>query len=190
MRIIDITRDFFETPVYPGDPAVCARPWSSIEKGDICNLHALQMGTHSGTHLDAPMHFVKKGRDVGQLDLERCVGPCQVVEAPFEQLTASALAQILPIGTRRLLVKGQGILTPDGAEFLAREGLWLFGTERDSVGDTVTGPTVHRTLLGKDIVIVENLMLDGVAEGEYTLCAQPLKLSGMDGSPVRAILLA
>ena len=189
MRIIDISKSFFGTEPYPGDPAVGAEPWYDLAKGDICCVHALRMGTHASTHLDAPCHFLEGGGGVDEIDLERCVGPCQVVEAGEGRLDAATLARLLPIGTRRLLIKGPAILTPEGAEFLVREGLWLFGTERDTVGDSVTGPTVHRILLGAKIVIVENLRLEEAAEGEYTLCAQPLKLEGMDGSPVRAILL-
>lgn len=189
MRIIDISKEVFSAPVYPGDPQVAAKPWYSMAKGDICNLHALEMGTHTGTHLDAPLHFIKEGRDVSDLELEKCVGTCQVVSTEEEVLDVALLAQILPLGCKRLLIKGKGVLTPEGAAFLVREGLYLLGTENNTVGDSVTGPTVHRTLLGAEMVILENLELGGVPEGEYTLCAQPLKLGGMDGSPVRAVLL-
>ena len=189
MRIIDITKEVFSTLVYPGDPQVEARAWFSMEKGDICNLHQLQMGTHAGTHVDAPMHFIKGGKGVSDMDLERTVGTCQVVASKADLLDAAELAQIMPIGAKRLLVAGKAILTPSGAEFLVREGVYLFGTENNTVGDSVTGPEVHRILLGAQVAILENLELGGVPEGEYTLCAQPLKLAGMDGSPVRAILL-
>ena len=81
MKIYDISKEVFSSTVFPGDPVPGHRPVSELAKGDLCNLTSLTLGSHSGTHMDAPCHFVAGGKTIDQVDLARCVGPCQVVEA-------------------------------------------------------------------------------------------------------------
>ena len=189
MKIFDITKNMFEAEAQVEHPQVTVSPVSSIAKGAICNTNLVSFGTHTGTHLDAPAFFIEGGKGVSEIPLEKCIGPCEVVESDSDLLDASTLAQLLPIDCKRLLIKGPGVLTPQGAAFLVRQNLFLLGTENALMGDSVTGPLVYRTLLGGEVVILKNLNLQMVKEGKYTLLAQPLKMEGMDGSPVRAVLL-
>lgn len=161
MEFFDISKELFSTEVYPGDPVPEKKAFMSIAGGDACNLTILKMGSHNGTHMDAPHHFVDR----------------------------VLLAEKVPEGCERLLLKGGFILTVDGAAYLAERSLKLYGVEAMTVGYGDDGVAVHRTLLGADMVILENLMLDDVEEGTYFLCAAPLKMKGLDGSPCRAFLM-
>lgn len=209
MKLFDITRPFFATDVYPGDPVPSAVSFLSIEKGDSCNLHTLFFGTHTSTHMDAPCHFFNDGKSIDEIDMEKCIGPCLVAETDgilnreaLENILVSAHPAVTfqdlhssPVPEAnsslcRLLIKGNAVLTPDGAAFLVDQGILTFGTELCTVGNEKTEEEVHRTLLGAETVILENLELSHVIPGFYFLLAQPLKLEGMDGSPVRAVLLS
>ena len=188
MRIYDISKSFFHTPVYPGDPVPEAREWFALKNGDGCNLHMVSAGTHHATHMDAPFHFLEEGAAAADIPLEKCVGRCSVF-CREQPLTKEVLAG-MTTDDGKLLIRGQAVLTPEGAEYLAERRLELFGTEINTVGDEKTGEEVHKILLSAGIVILENLDLTDIPEGRYFLFAQPLKLEHMDGSPVRAILIA
>ena len=191
MKIIDISQELFAAPVYPGDPAPVKEFVMSMEKEkpDICQVTRLTIGSHAGTHLDAPRHFVRGGKDTAELSPERCVGPCKVVTARG-RITPELVHGWLADGTRRILVRGEIEITPEAAQAMADGGLLCIGVEGLTVG--VPGESqvkVHQTLLGAEIVIIEGLRLDAAADGEYLLAAQPLKMKELDGSPVRALLL-
>ena len=177
--------------MYPGDPEVRLERVSSIADGDLANLSRLDLGVHSGTHVDAPLHFVEGGASVETLPLDVLVGPCVVVDG----LDPAAV----PPGVERVLFK-----TPNGrlwerAEFsedfvaldaeaaraLVERGVRLVGIDYLSIGDE----EAHQALLGAGMVAIEGLDLREVEPGEYRLVCAPLKLEGAEGAPARVVLL-
>jgi len=177
--------------VYPGDPEVRLERVSSIEDGDGFNLSRLDLGVHSGTHVDAPLHFLEDGAAVETLPLEVLVGPCVVVDG----LDAAAV----PRGAERVLFKTQNgrlwerdeftedfpELDGEAAQALVAAGVRLVGIDYLSIGDE----EAHRILLGAAVVAVEGLDLVEVEPGEYRLVCAPLKLEGAEGAPARVLLL-
>jgi arylformamidase len=177
--------------VYPGDPEVRLERVSSIADGDGFNLSRLDLGVHSGTHVDAPLHFVEDGASVETLPLDVLVGPCVVVEG----LEVAAV----PAGAERVLFKtpngrlwerdefsGEFVaLDGEAARALVSRGVRLVGIDYVSIGDE----EAHRILLGAGVVAVEGLDLRAVEPGEYRLICAPLKLEGAEGAPARVLLL-
>jgi len=200
--IFDITRPLYAgMPVWPGDPEVRLDALSSVERGDAFTLSRLTLGTHTGTHLDAPRHVWAGGKGVDELPLEAFVGRATVVDVSScsAHLGVACLAEKVPAGCRRLLLKTQGkdttespakVLTPEAAAWIATQGMLLVGTDQASLDPPEVGTgAAHRLLLGAGIILVENLALEGIAPGEYDLICLPLKLRQGDGAPVRAILI-
>ena len=163
--------------VYEGDPEVRIEEVFTVAK-DGFSLREIRMNTHTGTHLDAPSHFVAKGDTVDKLDLELFFGQVLVVEDYDDEV---------PPGTKRLLGKS-GYLTLQRARELTLLGVRVIGTTHDSVEEDFPY-AVHEILLLNGTIILENLVLEEIDPGCYTLAAFPLKISGADGSPVRAVLL-
>lgn len=188
MKLYDITRELFSTAIYPGDPVPAAEPVNEIRKGDAFNLTRITLGTHSGTHMDAPWHFIPEGKTIEEITLEQTIGPCHVV-ALEGKVTREMLEPVVPKGCERLLIQGEIELTCEGAGYLAEKRLQLLGVERMNVGSEETCTEIHRTLLGTGMVILENLDMSKAAPGQYVLVAAPLRMKGMDGSPVRAVLM-
>ena len=188
MKIYDLSKELFSAAVYPGDPAPKKTPFYTIGPEKPCNLTVLTLGSHNGTHMDAPLHFIENGRDMAHVSLEKCVGPCVVIEhsGPFQRADAE---KALHAGAKRLLIKGEIELTVDGAEALAAGGLWFLGVEHTTVGTHETSPSVHRALLSAEIVLLESAVLRDVPEGNYFLSSAPLKMAGLDGSPCRPLLI-
>ena len=196
MKVYDISQEVFGCEVYPGDPMPKKETLCSIEKGDLYNLTAFSMCAHNGTHIDAPFHFLKEGKTVEAIPLERTVGPVFVAGHEGE-LSASDAEQILKkakgFGTetaKRILIKGAAMVTLSAAELFAKEGIFLLGVESQSVGPEDAPMAVHLALLKKEVVLLEGLRLSDVKEGSYFLCAAPLVLAGADGAPCRAILIS
>lgn len=187
-KIYDIGKELFSAPTYPGDPKPEKRPFFSIEKGDVCNLTLLTMGSHNGTHLDAPRHFCKDKHGVDKIPLEKTIGACKVAEL-FGEVTGEEIRELLADGTRKLLLKGEILLTPEAAQVLAEKEMDLIGVEGQTVGEGETQISIHKILLGAEVVILEGLVLKEIEPGSYFLAAQPLKLAGLDGAPVRPVLL-
>lgn len=177
--MIDITQELFSGRVYPGDTPPSFSRASDMAKGDECTVTDLSMCAHNGTHVDAPAHFIAGGKAADALGLSRFYGPCAVRALPGG--LAGALAGV---GAPRLLIKGPFALREEDARALAARFV-LVGCEAQSIGDAA----VHRILLGAEVAVLEGLDLSAAPEGEYTLCAFPLKLGGADGAPVRAVLL-
>jgi arylformamidase len=203
---LDITAPLSDsTPRFPGDPAIRITPVRSLERGDPYRLSALALGSHSGTHLDAPSHFVPDGVTVDRVDLDLLNGSARVVSIPptVRAIGPGEVAR-LPVGTRRVLfassnserwARGEGFfedfvaVTPEGADALVARGVGLVGVDGLSVeSDPTQHFPVHHRLLGAGIWILEGLRLAGVPEGEYPLACLPLRLVGADGSPCRAVL--
>ena len=188
MKLYDISKEIFSAAVFPGDPAPAVQPAQRLAEGGHCNLTQVTLGTHSATHMDAPWHFVPGGKTIDQVELSRCVGPCQVVETQglLEKTWAAA---VLQRGVKRLLLKGQAQLSLEAAQELAQGGLLLLGVEAMSVAPDDDPAPVHRALLEREVAVLESIDLRQVPAGDYILLAQPLKYGGLDGAQVRALLV-
>jgi len=190
MKIYDISQPIPGCTVYPGDPEPRLQLLQSTDRGDLYNLTAFSMCAHNGTHLDAPRHFLPEGETVGQLDLSKTVGPAVVLDwtGPIGAKDAEALLGRLA-GQRKLLLRGDSLVTEAAAEVFAAAGLDLIGVESQSVGPEDAPMAVHKLLLGAGTLLLEGLRLQAVPPGNYLLCAQPLNLTPADGAPCRAILI-
>jgi len=176
MRVIDITITLDENvKIYEGDPRFEKKQLTFIEEHGYAISH-LSMGTHTGTHVDAPSHFIEDGKSLGDISLRRFVGRCIVVDQFDPQKIH---------GYSRVIIKGRYKLSAEQARQLVEMGVRLVGTDRLSVG----GDEVHKVLLGAGCVLLESLKLDEVECREYVLNALPLKIDA-DGSPIRACLIA
>lgn len=188
MKLYDITRELFSTAVYPGDPVPTAEPVNEIQKGERFNLTKIMLGTHSGTHMDAPWHYIPDGKTIESVTLEQTIGPCHVVSLEGT-VSGRMLDEVIPEKCERLLIRGNIELTPECAGSLAKKKLQLLGVEGATVGTEETTDQIHKTLLETGMVILENLDLSRPEPGSYVLVAAPLRMKGMDGSPVRAVLM-
>ncbi len=196
MKIYDISQEVFGCQVYPGDPAPEKKILNSIEKGDLYNLTTFSMCAHNGTHIDAPFHFLKDGKTVDDICLEAFVGMAYVAEHQGI-VTGDDAAEIIekakkqnPEAAKRILIKGDVEVSSEAAKVFASSGILLLGNEPQTVGPQNAPMAVHLALLGADVVLLEGIRLAEVSEGVYFLNAAPLNLSGADGSPCRAILIA
>jgi arylformamidase len=190
---------------YPEDPEVQVEAHSRIEGGDDVNVTRLALGSHTGTHVDAASHFIPGGQTVDRLPPARLIGPALVASIP-PQVTAIGAAELRAAGidreTRVLLQTRNGRLldrrefhedyahlTADGARYLVDGGVELVGIDYLSVeAFDAQAPVAHRTLLEREVVVVEGLDLRGVAPGRYELICLPLRLAGGDGAPARVLL--
>lgn len=200
-----------DLPVWEGEPPVVIRAAASIERGDIANVSRLEMGAHTGTHVDAPVHFVPGRKGVDGLTLDTLLGTAYVVDLTnvTHEVRASDFEQAgIPKDTRRLLCKTSNSslwskspctfdsdfigISLEGAQWVINHGIELvgvdyLGVERfDSVGN---GAPAHHALLEKEVIIIEGLDLSEVSAGEYTLICLPIKIKNSDGAPCRAILI-
>ena len=192
-------------PTYAGEPGPALEFLKQIQRGDSANVSALSLGSHTGTHVDAPHHFLDGEPSVEAMPLESLVGPAQVIEhTEARHMTAADLAAAaIPADTKRLLLKTPNSrfwdddefhtnfvgLTGDAARWLVERGFVLVGIDYLSI-EQFRSPSheVHKTLLGAGIVIVEGLDLRKVPPGAYTLACAPLKVVGADGAPARVFL--
>ena len=188
---------------YAGNPPIHLTRVSSISGGDPANVTEIDMGAHSATHVDAPVHFLVDGAGVETLPLEALIGTAVVVDATSVEhsldLDALRGLELPPQGTERLLFKtrnsrlwSQDEFTRDfvrldgaGAAYLLARSVKLLGIDYLSIGDA----DAHRTLLGAGVICVEGLDLSAVEPGRYELCCLPLKIVGADGAPARAVLV-
>ena len=192
--------------VYPGNPEIRIEPASEVSKGASSNVSRLSFGSHTGTHVDAMKHFFDGTSTVDELPLESIMGPATVIAFPDDvmSVTADHLKKHKLKGVKRLLIRtrNSGFITdgtfhkdytyvaPDGAEHLVALGVKLVGVDYLSVEQFHSGHhKTHRTLLGKDIVIVEGLDFSAVKPGKYDFYCLPLRLAGLDGAPARAVLV-
>ena len=190
MKIYDISQEVFSCAVYPGDPEPQKHTLSATEDGSLYNLTAFYMCAHNGTHIDAPFHFLSKGRTVDQMDLSVFVGDCYVARHTGD-VTAGDAQAILEraAGAGRILIAGKAAVTAEAADVFAASGILLIGNESQTVGPEDAPMQVHLILLGKGIALLEGVVLKDVPEGRYFLSAAPLNLAGSDGAPCRAILV-
>jgi arylformamidase len=208
MKTHDISLPISESlVVWPGDPPVRITQPSHLDRGDPYTVSRLELGAHTGTHVDAPAHFVQGGAGVDRLPLDLLVGPAQVVHVPeAAALTAEVLECLgVPPGTERLLFRTRNSerwaggmegfredyvgFTDAGARWLVARGVRLVGIDYLSISSYSDLMPPHQTLLGAGVIVVEGLDLRGIAPGAYQLACLPLKLVDCDGAPARAILI-
>ena len=196
MKIYDISQEVLTCQVYPGDPVPSKERLCSMGSGDLYNLTAFRMCAHNGTHIDAPFHFINGGKTVDGICLEAFVGMAYVAEHQGI-ITGEDAAKILakakrhdPEAAKRILLKGDVEVSLEAAKVFARADIFLLGNEPQTVGPQNAPMAVHLALLGANVILLEGIRLAQVCEGVYFLNAAPLNLSGADGSPCRAVLIA
>jgi arylformamidase len=205
MPVYDISQTLSEAiAVWPGDQKFRLRWSMRLQRGDSCNVSAITMSAHTGTHMDAPYHFDEDWPDMATSPLHPGLGPARVFAVPEGQktLTAPFLGGLDWEGVKRALFQTGSshvnedrfsrdfvCLTEDGASFLAGRKLLLVGTDAPSIEEfSSKNLRCHKLLGGQGIAILEGLRLGHVPPGDYELICLPLKLAGADGSPVRAVL--
>jgi arylformamidase len=208
MRTYDISLTVStDLPTWPGDPAVVIDQIMNIENGDQANVSTIFMSVHTGTHVDAPLHFLADGVPVDQLILKTLIGRAFVLHLPdVDVVTASVLEQAeLPPRTRRVLLRTRNsefwaagrrdfqedyvAISPDGAQYLVDRGVQLVGVDYLSVAPYADTVRTHQIFLESGVVIVEGLDLSAVSDGRYNLYCLPMKIAGVEGAPARAILV-
>jgi len=197
-----------QLPVWPKDPQVILERVHKIEEGANANVSRVAMSVHTGTHVDAPYHFLPGGKTIEELPLDVLVGSVQVVELPdsVSMISKKDLeeAGIKP-DTTRLLVKTRNSrywaekeadfqpnfvgIDLSGSEWLVQKGIRLLGIDYLSVAPYKRSRPTHEALLKANMVILEGVNLTDVPAGEYLLVCLPLKLGGSDGAPARVILI-
>jgi arylformamidase len=205
MRVFDITLPIYHgMPVYEGDPAVSIERWASIPRGAPANVSLLAMGSHTGTHVDAPAHFQEGATGVDQLSLDILMGPARVYRVPATgHIDAASLRGTDLTSCSRLLLKTRTTsngnegpfrqdhpgITDDAARLLVVSGIRLVGIDALSVEPLgSTSFPAHQTLLGAGVIILEGLDLSAVSPGDYELLCLPLKIRQADGAPARVVL--
>ena len=196
MKIYDISQEVFSCQIFPGDPVPEKKLLTSIVNGDPYNLSEFRMCAHNGTHIDAPFHFLNDGKTVDAISLEACVGMAYVAEHQGI-VSGDDAVKILekankqnPEAAKRILIKGNAVVSSEAAKVFAASGILLLGNESQTVGPEDAPMEVHLILLGADVILLEGIRLKDVSEGVYLLNAAPLNLAGADGSPCRAVLIA
>jgi arylformamidase len=198
VNIIDITRPLSESIlVYPGDNP----PEFRQEDTGHYLITGLHLSTHTGTHIDAPVHYLKTGNTIDTIPLSHLMGTCRVLDVTDTgtSITATYLKSRLDNIQRLLLktsfsntdrfVKDYPSLTTDAARLLTSHNIKCIGIDSPSIESYNCDGTVHRELLSRGCIIIELLDLSNVCEGDYTMVALPLRLTGLDGSPARVVLL-
>jgi len=205
--ILDVSRAISaDLPAWPGDPLVQVTPLS-VADGTGPAVSHLSLSSHSGTHVDAPAHYLAGGVTVDRLPLDVLIGAAWLAHVPGGgHVTAAKLAgAAIPAGITRLLIRTENservavggrfepgflALTADAAAWLLDKGMRLVGIDGPSVEPfDAEGAPVHRALLEAGVVIVEGLDLAGIPAGPYRLICLPLRVAGADGAPARAVLL-
>jgi arylformamidase len=194
--------------VYPGNPAIAITAQQAISQGAGANVSRIDMGSHSGTHVDAPKHFFDDGAGADTLPLDVLMGPARLiaVDDTVKSVGETELRAHDLRGVTRVLIRTRNsawlasgstefhpdytFLSPEGAAYLVGLGVKLVGVDYLSVEQFHSGHhRTHRTLLGADVVIIEGLVLTEPPPGDYELRCLPLRLTGLDGAPARAVLI-
>jgi len=207
MPIYDITVPIRAgMPIYEGDPTLSIEPWSAMAKGDSANVSFLHLGAHTGTHVDAPAHFIEGASKIDSLPLDVLIGPARVIRVPDDRMQIDPeflyecdLTNVTRVlfHTRNSSFWNEGFrkdfthVLPEAAELLVERGIKLVGNDYLSVEKFHSGHhRTHLTLLRNGIVIVEGLNLTDVPAGDYELICLPIKIAGGagDGAPARVVL--
>ncbi len=208
MAIYDITVPISaEMPIYEGDPPVRIEAASALVNGDSANVSFLHFGAHTGTHVDAPAHFIEGAAKIDSLSLDVLIGPARVIRVPEDRIEIDSefLSSCDLENVQRIIFRtrnsnfwaGEGFrkdfthLLPEAAEMLVNRGVKLVGIDYLSIEKFHSGHhRTHIALLSRGVVIVEGLNLSGVPAGDYELICLPLKIAegAGDGAPARAVL--
>ncbi|MCC7359127.1 MAG: cyclase family protein [Anaerolineales bacterium] len=208
MQIYDVSLGITPTlPVWPGNPGIELARVNDMRAGASSNVSRLALGVHTGTHVDAPVHFFNGAPGVETLPLAVLIGPAVVIHLPaINRVTAAALeSAAIPVGTERLLIRTRNSLywaggdtefhtdfvgiAKDAADWIVRRQIKLVGVDYLSVAPWKESHPTHEALLQASVVVVEGLNLAAIAPGSYQFTCLPLKLVGSDGAPARAVLL-
>lgn len=209
MKIYDVTVPIKNSmPVWPGDPKVNNMLVFSIDSGAEANVTSIQMSAHTGTHIDAPRHFINSGEPIDSLDLDTLLGEVEVIEIDPDSnhIDAKILNSLdKKIWPKRVLFKTNNsllrllekdhfvqnfvALLPDAAEYLIKMGVKLVGIDYLSIAPFEKGSDTHIELLKMNLIIIEGLNLADVSPGYYDLIALPILLIGADGAPARVLLI-
>ncbi len=201
-RIIDISIPLSpQTPVWSGDPDFKINRLSELQRGDAANVSSLHMSLHTGTHIDAPSHFIQNGMTVDQIPADIFFGACQVVG--IQSCEAVTISELPPITQKKILFRtinsermrsGEPVsrnfiaLTEPVVEELLKQSVELIGIDYYSIEPDGDYP-LHRRLLNESVILLEGLDLSGVEPGEYQLICFPLRIQDAEASPVRAVLI-
>lgn len=195
-----------DMPVWPGSAGIKITQTSNIKRGGQSNVSCLTCDMHTGTHVDAPLHFIENGNSVEQMSLNTLIGPALVAYLPqVNVINADTLTALsFPEGMKRLLLRTRNsvlweksetkfrtdyvALTEDAAKWIVEHDIRLIGIDYLSIQCYHNNNETHKILLGAGIIIVEGLNLTNVAPGWYELVCLPLKLVGSEGAPARAVL--
>jgi len=210
MRTYDVTLTINPSmPVWPGDPGVTLERVQKIEDGSVANVSRIEMGVHTGTHVDAPYHFIKDGSTVERLSLKTLIGRAYVVhlDDSVDRILPEHLeAAGIPPRTQRVLIRTRNSkhwakadykpfdedyvgVDVSAAQYLVKRGVKLVGVDYLSVAPFPEPQPTHVALLKAGVVIVEGLNLSQIAQGRYNFWCLPLKLDKSDGAPARAVLV-
>jgi arylformamidase len=188
---------------WPGDPEVEIVQTKHLERGDPATVSRLSLGVHSGTHVDAPVHFILGAAGVDRVPLDRLIGPARVLDlGEIEGIRSAHLEPVEIQPGDRILFKTRNsrhwdeerfrsdytYLSLEAAEHLVERGASTVGTDYLSIGDMDHGAETHRVLLTAGVCILEGLDLSRIEAGWYDLVALPLRLEGIDGAPARVVL--
>lgn len=203
-KFYDISVNLQESmPLWPGDPGFKWTQTKSLEEGDVANVSVISMGSHTGTHIDAPVHFVKGSNTIDKVPVEVLIGKATVFQLDcHNRITAADLVKLDLDDVDRALFKtrnsglwAKADFTPDfvsfdipAAKYLVGKGVKLVGIDYLSVGPFEDGVGVHRAFLENNIVVVESINLSEVPGGEYELICLPLRVLGSEGAPARTLL--
>ena len=201
------TLDPATTPVYEGNAPIVFEFQMDMRKGDALTLSKLSLGAHSGTHIDAPQHFVRDGASIDKVPLDALIGHARVIEIPdsVQSIDAAELNRHTWRDAERVIFRTRSAMhgwmssptfhhdfayvAPDAAQLIADAGIKLLGIDYISAEKFgAPAPLTHRILLGKGIPIVEGLALESVVPGDYDLIVLPMKVGGHEGAPARAVM--
>jgi len=205
MKIIDISQEIHpDMTVYPGDPKFSSHLVSSFKQGSMCEVSELTIGSHCGTHIDAPLHMIPSGATLETMPLDCFIGPCRVLTLPVNVVTEKMLVERGVKEGERILLRtdpkgehtptdGQfnpAVLSLRAAQLLARLNVKLIGIDAPTVENMeICDGEIHRTLLSSGVAILEGLRLEKAIKLHYFLSALPLSLTGENGAPCRAVLI-
>lgn len=190
---------------WPGDPECHIKRVNRMEEGSVCNLTHISLSAHTGTHMDAPRHFIADGITMEQMPFEAVIGRCRVFELDCEdQITADDLKKLRLAPRQRVLFKTRNStrswatnefdkdfvsIRQDAAQYLVEQEVMTVGVDYLSIGGfNKDGVETHQIMLGAGIWVIEGLNLAEISDGYYELICLPIKLEGADGAPCRVVL--
>ncbi|KMJ59246.1 cyclase [Bacillus sp. LL01] len=201
MKVYDVSSPIFTgMPVYKNKPE--KQPKQTTNTNGYVTETRLELDVHTGTHVDAPLHMVVDGETIETLPLDKLVGPCKVFDLTSveDRITVKDIEGLNIEKDDFLLFKTKNsfdeefnfdfvFVAEDAAAYLAEIGVSGVGVDALGIERSQEGHPTHKTLFAGNVIIIEGLRLKDIAEGEYIMCAAPLKLSGVDASPARIVLM-